>query len=247
MQKGRGSNPRSHHNRKAIGAKKQVTLADNQWILVAAIGSGNYSEGARKMTRAIMAQSRLREAAELLHNLGFETSDQSPASVETDLLLLFRDLDSGRKKAADFVSELILGESWLEMFDDQLCRIVSAVSVEVAHPTDPNLHLVELRQEWNDGSIVERGLVGISEKILGGETAIAAAARGMREELKVSPLSLNFVGTKTELNGKSAYKGIASYTELHRFEAKIAPKDLKREYWEIGEKKTVVFGWRAIA
>jgi hypothetical protein len=242
---GKGNNPRSHHNKPSIGGtKRQVQLTDDQWELVAAIGSKNFSEGARKMVRSVGTRSRLGEAAELLHNLGFETADQSPASVETALLFLFCDLDSGRKKAADFVSELILGESRLEMFDDQLCRIVSVVSVEVAHPTDPNLHLVELRQDW-DGRSVIRGLIGISEKILGDETAIAAAARGMREELKISPLSLDFVETETKLNEKSAYQGIVSFTESHRFEAKIALRDLKKEYWEIGQNKTTVFGWKA--
>ena len=261
MGRGRGSNPRSHFNKPAIGGKKrQVRLTDEQWELVGAIGANNFSEGVRKMCRAIQANksSSFIDAVELLQSFGFlDDGDESPQGLQKALEDIFPSLSKGRKNSADLVSELLLGESYLDRIlvsellpgelyldyiDETLCRIVQVVQVTIAHPTNPKMQLMELRQEWGD-RVVERGLVGISEKILGGEEAIAAAKRGMKEELKIEPLSLEFVEKSQHLNTGSAYQGIASYTELYRFVATIAPEDFQGEYREIGEKKTTVFGW----
>lgn len=54
--KGKGNNPRSHHNKPKVGAgakPKEITLASEQWLLIKAVGDGNHSRGVRKLVEAL--------------------------------------------------------------------------------------------------------------------------------------------------------------------------------------------------
>jgi hypothetical protein len=218
-------------------------LTNEQWEIVKKIGSGKYSEGVRKMSRLIDAQAkrRLQSAAMVL------SCEADCNSLMETLRRRYPELETGRKKTADLVAEIMLGESRLEHDHEQqtIVRVVSVSSVSIVHPSEPSKYLVELRQEWGD-RIVERGLEGISEKVLGGESPVEAAIRGVKEELGISLAFIKHGRESLEANQKSAYKGIQSFSCVQSFSATIAQSDYQNEYREIQEAKTTVFGWREV-
>lgn len=190
----------------------------------------------------ITSDRRLRMAAKIL---GAYSS--APEQIQLKLIHLFADIDSGRKKSADLVQEIMLGESRLQLVDDRLVRIVKVACVEIPCPLDDGRWLWEICQEYNyPAKIVERNICGVSEKIQGEEDPLDAAIRGLKEELglSISEDQININGYELSDNSNSAYNGITSKTLLWKFTANISKSDFRDEYREIQKSKATVFRWK---
>lgn len=192
-----------------------------------------------------MSNSNLEKAASVIG------CDATAGSIQAALKLQCPGIDGVaiHKNSADLIQEILLGECRLErlIVNDEsfLIRVVQVVSVRIRNPFDSSQELFELRQEYANGRIVERGFSGVSEKIQGAENPHNAAVRAVKEELGISAIEIDLL-TECDraFNAKSAYQGIDSYTDLWEFEATISEQDFREEYLEVQASKTTVFGWR---
>lgn len=238
----KGTNPSSHHNKPKMGIEKKIKMPQEYWDFAHIVGAKNFSEGVREMTRAVQIDSdrRLRMAAQVIGAFS-----SSPEQIQLKLMQLFPDIDSGRKTSGDLMSEIILGESRLQLIDDAVVRVVRVASVDIPCPLGDDRYLHELRQEYPTKN-VERNLSGVSEKIQGDEDPLDAGLRGIKEELGIviGEEDIRDLGYELVDNLKSAYNGIVSKTLLYRFEATIKESDFRQEYREVQESKITVFGWR---
>lgn len=92
------------------------------------------------------------------------------------------------KTAADLLKELDEGETIISVNDSgEVLRVAQPVFINVRYG---DLELIEVRQIFvegkNVGKIKEKGNNFLGEKIIGEEEPLAAAERGLREELHLS-------------------------------------------------------------
>jgi len=136
------------------------------------------------------------------------------------------------RRSESLFTELELCESVLRCTesDGVLTREVNVVKVRVQRPGAPHESLVEARQVFADGRERARGRP-LSEKMLPWEEPIAAARRGVLEELgpALGPRSSSISIDETSLTSweevrhtSSSYPSLATRYRLHQVDALVA-------------------------
>jgi hypothetical protein len=162
----------------------------------------------------------------------------TPEAIAHKLTELFPRINKGRKKAADIVAELALGECSVQEYQGQIIRVVNLVSIFVV---DGDRYLIEAYQELASGEKFPRTqdglpIKGVSEKMQFPETPEEGAYRGLEEELGVFPRTLEFLSESFEKNQSSKYEGIESYAKKYQFRATLNPEDIKEHGWYCGNQ-----------
>jgi hypothetical protein len=225
---------------------KIIKLTQNQWEMMKKIGAGVVTTGVEEMSNLMsaIAKTNLEKASELLGC----TNDA--IAVQDALLSLFPSINDGRKTAQDLLAEIMLGESKLVQKDAEIAREVAIAEVRCLSNLKPGETIREICQKWHTSKKTtvrfnsEQHLPLVCEKLMYLEKPVAAAMRGLKEELNVS--DVEFIALTHESyvpNSDSAYCGIKSYVRIHAFEAWLKAEDVQEEYIEKGQKKNTHFKW----
>lgn len=243
--------PRGKHlkgrpsNNPPQGMQKKVKLPEETWNFLKVVGGGNFSEGAREIIKMTMIVSfnNLSVAAEVL---GLQ--DSSYEAIAKRIKELVPSIEDGRKDLSDLMSELILGECSLVM-DGGLKRLVRVVQIKVRHPTNIRCVLREEKQVAHNGvEKVRRDSLGElflpSEKLINLETPSQGVVRLGREELGVDIQNIKLIEEDlVNNNSESGYSGLKSEYKIFIYSADIPKKQIKNEYFEYQQTKTVHFAW----
>lgn len=149
--------------------------------------------------------------------------------------------------------EIEMGECSITWRDGKPIREVELICIQVQgnEASDfSNKRLFESYQEFRDGRRRERGLWGVSEKMLPGEVPTLAARRALQEELgffdrdlEEIVLIVNPTNTQEEKESPS-YPGLWSHFTRHQAIAYLPQHLCQERYVEIQADKTTVFVWR---
>jgi hypothetical protein len=150
------------------------------------------------------------------------------------------------KPWADLQAEIAAGECHIEWHNDHLLRILDIACVEVVSPYGEVL--IEERQEFSDGRIRRRNHTGVSEKLLLGESPLAAAKRAIREELGIhAELEFESLGQNSAEGMSLSYPGLNSRYYRHWFRVHIPPAFYQTHYVESQLSKKTFFVWTAVS
>lgn len=158
----------------------------------------------------------------------------------------------GVKKAKtieDFYAEIAAGEAHLMKDVQGAIRKIMPSGVSVYHTpaTGTSLYLHEDRQEFADGRKRNRGLkYSIGEKAKPGEDHLAAAVRGIREELNLAGKFTIFqTQSAVRVEESPSFPGLRTKYDEARFVAMINEAQYKPEgYIEDDGKKRSYFVWQ---
>lgn len=156
------------------------------------------------------------------------------------------------KTAADLLEEINGGEAELiTTADGKLMRKVAVANIDVMYVdrTGRNYRLVESRQVFADGRERARDLgTSVAEKLKSGEDILAAAKRGVEEELGITNIVLESKGTESKSMDSLSYPGLPTVYEIYKFSAVLTNEQYKPEgYVEKTADKTIYFEWEEIA
>ncbi len=159
--------------------------------------------------------------------------------------------EGGTKTLEDLLGEIESGESRLETTTTgKLRRTVRVVAVNIVgkDKDGQRYRLEEDRQVFKeDGHVKRRRLHGaVAEKIKGGESAIQAARRGIREELRITTAEIlgEENGVIKETGRTATYPGLETEYRIHVVHARIGPDNFNmRGYVERQKRKTTHFKW----
>lgn len=155
----------------------------------------------------------------------------------------------GAKRVADLWHELASGDCVLQAAP--AVRQIQLVAVRIQRGDDV---LLELAQELADGTRRER-LILPSEKMRPGEDVLAAARRGLLEELHLAPADVELLPDSYRLRRRQmdspSYPGLPTVYLIHRLDA-IVPGLPDADFWRdnlaFGAGDPVrrqQWGWRA--
>lgn len=161
--------------------------------------------------------------------------------------------DKWIKPVSNLLNEINNGETVLEIINGELYRRVEVVSVRCLYKsqTGENYKLVEDRQEFKSGTTRKRNFDYIAEKISPSESPLAAALRGLSEELQISGdnLSLQELPEQYEecKQYSPSYLGLKCMFKKHWFVLQM-PEDKynKDGYKEEQSDKTTYFTWQKV-
>lgn len=185
-------------------------------------------------------------------NCKFSVVKSTPLKIESeaDLEKVLNehkiDLTKWTKKVSDLYNEIKGGECTLELHGKELVRTVNVVSVRCFAEVDGHrLQLIEKKQVYNTGKVVERKLGYLVEKIKPGEKPSDAAIRGIAEELKISGKDVKVKAQETKITeAKSkAYAGLQGIYNAHYFSFEMNKDQYKETYEEKQTDKTSYFEW----
>lgn len=163
------------------------------------------------------------------------------------------------KGAESLWKEIQAGETVMELKDGLLRRKISVVSICCYHSTSQGqrLRLIEERQVLKSGEERRRGQPFVAEKVKPGETAQAAALRGLKEELEVSgpeivvtpiePNSDNGLKKSAQEDSRS-FPGLTTFYERLYFQTEIPEKHYRPEGYieKTPEGTTTYFVWQKV-
>jgi hypothetical protein len=146
------------------------------------------------------------------------------------------------KTFAELEAEIQSGECEICWEDDRPIRLIQIVNVHVRSHTGQRL--LEDRQEFTDGRVRRRGLVGLAEKLQIGETPAAAAKRALAEELGIeAALEIVPIAEETGERFSDSYPGLLNRHHTHIFQVTL-PENLYRSFYvEVQPTKKTFFVW----
>ena len=169
----------------------------------------------------------------------------SPFSLE---LCLNRNLyGKGQSKTwRNLLLEIHKGECEISFEQGMPIRKIKIVAIEVQSP-DGKLTLVEHLQVFSDGRKRSRNILGLSEKLVSGESPIEAAVRALREELNISVencrLSKALV-LPEQLKESPSYPGLTTKYLTYQFRLQLRSEEFHPEgYIECQQDKKTYFVW----
>jgi len=120
------------------------------------------------------------------------------------------------KSVANLLDEIQKGEANLVVKrpKNQVLRVIRVAKVEVVHPRNPNVVLVESHQIMADGRLRVR-FKTLSEKFKPGETPREAAIRGVREELLEPEMYLSSDDGSRETVAAEGFAGKIEVVSIH--------------------------------
>lgn len=152
------------------------------------------------------------------------------------------------KSIGHLANELQTGEAQIKLDGGKLIRSAEGSALQVYFKdTRRTLRLQEDRQVFKDGRVKRRKLeTSVGEKMRPGETAIEAAKRTLREELKITD-DLTLLPLPPIIKGpmpSQSFPGLMSHYLIHVFEVYL-PEHLFRPEGYIEEQpdKTSYFVW----
>lgn len=142
-------------------------------------------------------------------------------------------------------AEIACGESEIIWENDRPIRLVQVAQIEVISHVGEML--LEERQEFADGRIRRRKLIGVSEKLQAGEIPIVAARRALVEELGIqTELSIEAIGETLDEKISASYPGLLSRYRRYHFRV-ILPASLYQScYIEEQTSKKTFFCWQPL-
>ncbi|HEX8974640.1 MAG TPA: NUDIX domain-containing protein [Patescibacteria group bacterium] len=152
---------------------------------------------------------------------------------------------STSKPISSLLKEIEDGESILEEIAGGIVRYVSIVYVYVVYSYQV---LKEDRSEWKDGRPPRRrGMsCSVAEKMVSGESAGTAAARGIEEELGITidESRLKPVAETESKEDSSSYPGLITASKKYVFLLELQNAEYKAEgYVEDASDKVTYFIW----
>lgn len=155
--------------------------------------------------------------------------------------------------------EIQAGETVLELKGGVPHRKISVVSICCYHNTSQGqrLRLIEEKQVLKSGEERRRAQPFVAEKVKPGETAQAAALRGLKEELDVSgpEIAVSSIEPNPEnglkrsaLEDSKSFPGLMTFYDRHYFQTEIPEKNYRPEgYIEKNpEGTTTYFVWQKV-
>lgn len=151
------------------------------------------------------------------------------------------------------IREIETGECSIHWIGGKPVRRVVMICIQVqgdAQSEFSNMRLFEAYQEFTDGRRRERGLWGVSEKMIPGEEPSFAAKRALKEELGFSEKEIQevlFVHDPTiyrEGKESPSYPGLFSQFTRYQATAHLPQHLYKESYIEVQADKRTVFVWR---
>lgn len=132
--------------------------------------------------------------------------------------------------------------------DDKLHRRVEKSRVVVTHG---NLVFTEVEQVYTSGRVRSRNKSRVSEKKKPGETPVATALRGLKEEVKIvvgaERLQPVRKKGKPKTESSSTYPGLLDEKVRHDYTLELTDEEydrLKDGHIEVQQDKKVIFAWR---
>jgi hypothetical protein len=156
----------------------------------------------------------------------------------------------GQAKTFDELqAEIACGESEIIWENDRPIRLVQVAYIEVVSHSGEML--LEERQEFADGRIRRRKLMGVSEKLQAGETPIAAAHRALVEELGietelVTELVIASIRETVDEKISASYPGLLSRYHRYHFRVVLPASLYQSCYVEEQTNKKTFFCWRPL-
>ena len=153
------------------------------------------------------------------------------------------------KTLQDLYEELINDECQLIESGESLHRIIEFVGIDVFYKDEKDnlYHLIEDRQEFNDGRIRRRKMLSsVSEKMKFGESPSIAGVRGIEEELNIKVSASQLTDHKDlQFNGSSmSYPGLIAKYKGHQFICYLTKEQFNLDgYVEIQKTKKTFFKW----
>ena len=140
--------------------------------------------------------------------------------------------------------EIESGETTITWEDNRPIRIIKVARVEVLHGDQ---YLVETNQVFDDGRSRVRGIRGLSEKFMMGESPISAAKRAVSEELGLGSNLLKFksVGQSVERKVSPSYPGLVTQYEFFDYAVRLDGTGMYVATGYIADEgdSTTYFGW----
>ena len=155
------------------------------------------------------------------------------------------------KSPDDLLREIEQGEAELTAGSDgSMLRRIWVANVDVAHTdaTGERWQLCETGQIFADGRPRERADIpsAVKEKLHRGEEPLAAAERGVREELGIGgELALVLLGTERKWSLSQSYPGLTNEVVVHAYRLELSSSQFRPEgYVERQSDKVTSFVWR---
>ncbi|MBL1210347.1 NUDIX domain-containing protein [Geminocystis sp. GBBB08] len=135
----------------------------------------------------------------------------------------------GNKTLEELFTEIIEGESSLEIINQQLVRLLKVSSIDVKFKLGNNyFQLIEDQQIFFSGVVRKRDLSTITEKLKKDETPLKGAYRGLEEEIGLKIESgLIFEGETTWEKFAPSYPNLLSVYQLFNYSIILGEKELK--------------------
>lgn len=149
------------------------------------------------------------------------------------------------KTIADLEQEILSQETKLELINNQLTRILRVANIIVnVKLGDTLFRLIEDKQIFlNFGTIRERKLGYIAEKIIGYEIPETAARRALQEEIGLTlEEELIFEEEEIDQQNSMSYPGLVSIYKIFRYRIVLDAADLSTlRFSEVQDNKITLF------
>lgn len=149
------------------------------------------------------------------------------------------------KTIADLELEILAQETKLELINNQLTRILRIANIIVnVKLGDILFRLTEDKQIFlNVGTVRERKLGYIAEKIIGDEIPETAARRALQEEIGLTlEKELIFEEEEIEQQNSMSYPGLLSIYQIFRYRVILNAEDLVTlRFSEVQDNKITLF------
>lgn len=166
----------------------------------------------------------------------------------------FKYWGQGKSKTLNhLLDEIQNKECYLEEKNENITRYIEFVGVKIYYRNEngETWTLKEDRQEFKDGRIRRREMPNsVSEKMITGEDAALAAARGIKEELGIE-IEKNQLTKRQDLfynGGSLSYPGLKTKYKGHKFICYLNKSQFNEEgYVENQKDKSTYFKWKKLS